>query len=227
MPRPNLWLVALLVAAAAPAARAEALYPVPTGERRIALHTPLLAGAEETHVQYTGFWHREDYARFRNSGALAEVVYAAADPYENAALEVPLTFRRARDSFAVNADGVRETGPVRRGHSGSGTLFFQTYDLVARGWSCVAFMSEWDHVARDPFNRPSRAVFGYVCDLRGMPMDEAAAARIAGSVATRGEEVDWNARGPARADAASVGARGFPYKFGRHFNDHDSDNRGN
>lgn len=227
MLRRTFWIAAVVVAVEMPAAHAETLFSVPPEERRIALHTPLLAGAEETHVQYTGFWHREDYARFRSRHAQAEVVYAAADPRENAALEVPLTFRRARDSFAVNAGDLRETGPVRRAHHGGGELFFQGYDLSARGWSCVAFMSEWDHVGRDPFSRPARAVFGYVCDLDGKPMGEAAAERIAASVATRGAEVDWNARGPARADAAAVGARGFPYKFGRHFNDHDSDNRGN
>lgn len=225
MPRSAFWLAATLAMVVSPAARAETLYPVPQEERRIALHAPLLAGAEETHVQYTGFWHREDYARFRSRRALAEVVYAAADPYENAALDVPLTFRRARDSFAVNAGGLRETGPVRRLNRGGGTLFFQGYELADRGWSCISFMSEWDHVGRDPRNRPARAVFGYACDTSGAPIGEAAAARLAGSVATRGEEVDWRGHGPARADAATVGARGFPYKFGRHFNDHDTDSR--
>jgi len=218
-------LIAAVLACAAPFASASALYPVPRDERRIDLHLPGLAGGEEFHVQYTGFWHREDYARFRSRHLQAEVVYAAADPYENASLSVPLTFERARESFLVNAGGTRALGPVGRLVQGHRTLFFQPYVPARHDWACVSFKSEWDHVSRDPRNRPARVVFGYVCDLRGGAMDMARAEGMVRGLHTRGAEVDWHDNGPRLAGEVPIGTTRFPFKFGRHFNDHDGDNR--
>lgn len=219
------FLFSAALACAASAASASALYPVPRDERRIDLHLPALAGGEEFHVQYTGFWHREDYARFRTRHLQAEVVYAAADPYENAALSVPLSFERARESFVVNAGGTRALGPVGRLVQGHRTLFYQPYVPAGRDWACVSFKSEWDHVSRDPRHRPGRAVFGYVCDLRGGTMDLARAETMVRGLRTRGAEVDWHDNGPRLAGEVPIGTTRFPFKFGRHFNDHDGDNR--
>lgn len=216
-------LLSAALACAASAATASALYPVPRDERRIEMNLPALAGGEEFHVQYTGFWHREDYARFRSGKLQAEVVYAAADPYENASLSVPLSFERARASFVVNAGGTRALGPVGRLEQGHRTLFFQPYVPAGRAWTCVSFKSEWNHVPRDPRHRPARVVFGYVCDLAGGAMDTARAGSLVRGLATSGAEVDWHDNGPRLAGEVAIGTTRFPFKFGRHFNDHDSD----
>lgn len=203
------------------------VHPVPDEGRRISITAPEMAGADQIAVQHTGFWHREDYARFRSGRYEAEIIYAAADPHENAALEIPLTFARARDSFAINQTDARRLGAVGRIDAPGRTIFYQPYSLTDRGWSCVALKSEWNHVGRDPRNRPARLVFGYICDQSGAAMTTARAETLAGSVKTTGDSVSWSGNGPVLGDLSAIGNTRFPFGFGVHFNDHDSDPRSN
>lgn len=207
-------------------AQAAKLYPVPPETARIAITLPELAEASVTQVQYTGTWHREDYARFSSDRMQAEVIYSAADPHENAALEVSLPFDEARDSFALNARGALAAGTIGRLDQPRRTVFYQPYALRDLGWACVALKSEWNHVGRDPRNRPARVMFGYICDKRGGAMSQERAAEMARAVETSGAEVVWNGHGPAIAGAAPVANSRFPFGFGVHFNDHDGDARG-
>jgi hypothetical protein len=220
----TLCIAALSALLAAPVAGAVELYPVSPDAQRITLTLPE-AGAAQTQIQYTGFWHREDYALFQSAQFRAEIIYAAADPYENAALEIPLTFARARDSFDINARGALDLGGIGRLDQPRRTVFYQPYALRDRGWACVAVKSEWNHVGRDPRNRPARAMFGYICDKRGGAMTQARAAELARSIETTGAEVTWDGNGPAISGPVPVGNSGFPFGFGVHFNDHDGDNR--
>lgn len=203
-------------------AQAASLYAVPAGAGRIAINLPALSAAKVFQVQYTGFWHREDYARFTSDQAQAEIVYAAADPYENAALEVPLSFARARDSFDINAQGALDLGAIGRLDQPERTVFFQPYALKDRGWTCVALKSEWDHVGRDPRNRAGRVMFGYICDKSGGAMTTARARDMAETVVTSGTEVDWQNNGTRLSGPIPVGNSSFPFDFGVHFNDNDS-----
>lgn len=206
-------------------AGAAAVHPVPEDEWRISVTAPELADTNQIEVQHTGFWHREDYARLRSARYEAEIIYAAADPHENAALEIPLTFARARDSFAVNQSDARRLGAIGRIDAPDRTIFYQPYSLTERGWSCVALKSEWNHVGRDPRNRPGRLMFGYICDQSGAAMTTARAEALAGSVNTSGARVSWSGNGPVLADLSAIGNTRFPFGFGVHFNDHDSDSR--
>lgn len=215
----------LSAALATPVAGADALYPVDRDAQRIALTLPD-AALDQVQVQYSGAWHREDYARFRSARFEAEIIYAAADPYANAALEVSLPFTRARDSFALNARNRLRTGAIHRLDQPERTLFFQPYTVEATGWACVAVKSEWSHVGRDPRNRPARLMFGYVCDKQGGAIGAERAAALARGIDTRGSRVNWHHDGPALADTVPIGNDRFPFGFGVHFNDHDGDARG-
>lgn len=220
-------LVCCALGLGAGAAQAAKLYPVPANTARITVGLPMLSGASQVQVQYTGFWHREDYARFASDQAQAEIVYAAADPHENAALEIPLAFAQARDSFDINARGARDLGPISRLDEPNRTIFFQPYALKDQSWACVAVKSEWDHVGRDPRNRPARVMFGYICDKRGGTMTQVRAEEMVRAIATTGSAVDWHGNGPVLAGPVPVGNSRFPFDFGVHFNDNNSNDRTN
>lgn len=137
---------------------------VSRGASRIAAEGPFFAGAREVTITLDSLWLREDYTRIQSPRVQAEFIYASARPGGEAVLQPDMGFDQALESWNLNRNQPRSTGTMYRLEQDGRAVFYQPYQLTARGWGCVAVQTAWDPVARDRRARPGNLVFGYVCD---------------------------------------------------------------
>lgn len=209
----------------------EAKYPITQqiapDQALTAFDGPLLQNAAVQHVSHLGAFEHVEYGRYENQTLVMEYVYDVSTSVRTV-LEYDYWLTKMVDTWNVNNGKSKTWGPSAKVNAWHGVIDLQAYRLVASNRNCFAFDSDWDYQPRDPFGRPNRVFFGYVCALPGKSLAEAEVAKLLGSVrfdqrpveslipVDGRASVDQVAFSAAKGSAdAETGNAEFPFNFGR------------
>lgn len=197
---------------------------------------PRLAGAQQVRVSHLGAFEHVEYARLETADAKLEAVYDVALDV-GLVLEYGYWMAKMTDTWNANRGQPKSWGPFHHVTAWHGEIDYQPYRLTASGQDCAAFSSEWDYQPRDPFGRPSRVFFGYICAKLGRPLTDSFVNSILKSVEFSGKPVEslvpLNARRSVDQVAFALakgqpGSRSgnaeFPFNFGTPYFEGDGDN---
>jgi hypothetical protein len=196
---------------------------------------PRLAGARQARVSHLGAFEHVEYARLETADAKLEAVYEVALGV-GLVLEYDLWMAKMTDTWNANSGRPKSWGPGHRVRAWHGAIDYQPYRLTVSGQECAAFSSEWDYQPRDPFGRPSRVFFGFICAKPGNQLTNSFVGSILKSMEFSGEPVETlvslNARrrvdqvafGMAKGQIGSgTGNAKFPFNFGTPYFESDGD----
>lgn len=220
----------LSIAVAGCAGGIHAQYPVtqetPAGQSLIAFDDPAFKAAKTVRVSHLDAFEHVEYARFETADLTLEAVYdiALGDGY---VLEYDYWMQRMVETWNINQGKVGSWGAKKTEKTFYGTIDYQPYRLAGAGRSCIGFNSSWDYQPRDPFGRPTKVLFGYVCAKPGQKLSEQRVAALLKNVAVSerpGESfvppgsrrsVDQVAFNTAKGGNGSTGGNAeFPFNFG-------------
>ena len=220
----------------------EAQYPATQktapGQALIGFADPTFNKANTARVSHRGPFEHVEYARFEADGLTLEAVYDVALGV-GFVLEYDYWMQRMANTWNVNQGQAVAWGPKKTVQAWHGGIDYQPYRLANTNRSCVAFNSTWDYQPRDPFGRPSRVLFGYVCADPGKPLSEKRVADLLQGIALSdrsGESfvppfprrtVDQLAFNTAKGSEGSAGGNAeFPFNFGTPYFGEDGSNFG-
>ncbi len=143
---------------------------VAPGDERIVFAAAEFAGTTPVHVKFIDSWQREDYALFKGNGAQGEILYAAANPYDQVALEYQFTVDRSVETWNLNRKYAKSWGDAERFPGPFAEFFYIPFTLVETDRSCFGFTADWDDPADDPDHRPGKVLFGYYCAKEGVSL---------------------------------------------------------
>ncbi len=207
-----------------------AQYPVtakkPAKEALITFEAPAFKNAKVVRVHHLDAFEHIEYARFETDDGLSmEAVYDTSLGVD-LVLDYNYWIEKMVDTWNVNRGKSKAFGERKFVQAWHGEIEYQPYRLGGNR-QCIGFSSEWDHQARDPFGRPSRVLFGYVC---AKPGDRLSEERIAQALkglriskrnsesfvpVNRKRSVDQIALNTAKGTPANpVGNAQFPFNFG-------------
>ena len=221
-------LLALLAAGCAnlPGAQYPVTVNTPPDQGLITFKDADLSQAKAVRVSHRGAFEHVEYARFNTSDLTVEAVYDVS-LNDGLVLEYDYWLTKMVDTWNVNrgqnkAWGARNT--VRAWH---GDIDYQLYRLAGSGRQCAGFSSEWDYQPRDPFGRPQRVLFGYICAKPGADLSEKRVADLLRSTIVNERpgssfvpvnprrRVDQLAFNTAKGTAGAAGGNAeFPFNFG-------------
>lgn len=238
----NLSVIAFIFLAFTGCAGLEPQYPITNridpAKGLIHFKDPLLADAQQIRVSHLDAFEHVEYARLQTADATLEAVYDVSLGV-GLVLEYDYWMAKMTDTWNANSGQPKSWGAVRTVSAWHGKIDYQRYRLTALGQDCAAFSSEWAYQPRDPFGRPSRVFFGYICARPGKPLTDSTVVSILKSVEFSGQPVESlvpvNARrsvdqvafSMAKGHAGSrTGNAKFPFYFGTPYveNDGDDDN---
>lgn len=152
-----------------------AQYPItakkPAKEALITFEAPAFKNAKVVRVHHLDAFEHIEYARFETDDGLSmETVYDTSLGVE-LVLDYNYWIEKMVDTWNVNRGQTKAFGERKSVQAWHGEIDYQPYRLGGNR-QCIAFNSEWDHQARDPFGRPSRVLFGYVCAKPGDTLSE-------------------------------------------------------
>lgn len=196
---------------------------------------PLLANAQQARVSHLDAYEHVEYVRLETADVTLEAVYDVSLGV-SLVLEYDYGMATMTDTWNANSGGPKSWGPVRRVIAWHGAIDYQPYRLTASGEDCAAFSSKWDYQPRDPFGRPSRVFFGFICAKPGKPLTDSFISSILKSVEFSGKPVESlvppNARRSIDQVAfqmakGQIGSRSgnakFPFNFGTPYFEGDGD----
>ncbi len=226
----KLTLPALLSVVVAGCAGDLAQYPItakkPAEEALITFEAPAFKNAKVVRVHHLDAFEHIEYARFETDDGLSmEAVYDTSLGVD-LVLDYNFWIEKMVDTWNVNRGQSKTFGERKSVQAWHGEIDYQPYRLGGNR-ECVAFNSEWDFQARDPFGRPSRVLFGYVCAKPGQPLSEQRIATVLEGVqiskrhsetfvpVQRKRSVDQIALNTAKGTAGTAtGNAKFPFNFG-------------
>ncbi len=152
-----------------------AQYPItakkPAKEALITFEAPAFKNAKVARVHHLDAFEHIEYARFETDDGLSmETVYDTSLGVD-LVLDYNYWIEKMVDTWNVNRGQSKAFGERKSLQAWHGEIDYQPYRLSGNR-QCIAFNSEWDHQARDPFGRPSRVLFGYVCAKPGDTLSE-------------------------------------------------------
>jgi hypothetical protein len=152
-----------------------AQYPItakkPAKEALITFEAPAFKNAKVVRVHHLDAFEHIEYARFETDDGLSmETVYDTSLGVD-LVLDYNYWIEKMVDTWNVNRGQTKAFGERKSVQAWHGEIDYQPYRLGGNR-QCIAFNSEWDHQARDPFGRPSRVLFGYVCAKPGDTLSE-------------------------------------------------------
>jgi hypothetical protein len=131
------------------------------------------------------------------------------------------------DTWNVNNGQSKVWGARKSVRAWHGEMDYQLYRLAGSGRECAGFTSEWNYQPRDPFGRPTRVLFGYVCAKPGAKLSERKVAALLGDTRISDRfgstfvpvnphrRVDQLALNTAKGTPGSIGGNAeFPFNFG-------------
>jgi hypothetical protein len=171
----NLALPAMMSVLIAGCAGELAQYPInakkPAKEALITFEAPAFKNAKVVRVHHLDAFEHIEYARFETDDGLSmETVYDTSLGVD-LVLDYNYWIEKMVDTWNVNRGQTKAFGERKSVQAWHGEIDYQPYRLGGNR-QCIAFNSEWDHQARDPFGRPSRVLFGYVCAKPGDTLSE-------------------------------------------------------
>jgi hypothetical protein len=199
---------------------------------------PLLANAQQIRVSHLDAYEHVEYARLETADATLEAVYDVSLGV-GLVLEYDYWMAKMADTWNANSGQPKSWGSARTVNAWHGGIDYQPYRLTASNQDCAAFSSEWAYQPRDPYGRPTRVFFGYICARPGKSLTDSTVASILKSVQFSGQPVESlvpvNARRSVDQVAFSMakgqpgsrtGNAEFPFYFGTPYveNDGDDDN---
>ena len=210
--------------------RPYAQYPVtvktPKNQALINVEDQALAQSERTRVSHLDAFEHVEYVRYETNDRILELVYDTALG-DGLVLDYPYWMARMADTWNLNRDQAKVWGPWGTAQAWHGKIDYRLYQLPDVGRDCAAFNSEWDYDPRDPFGRPTRVLFGYLCASPGKPLRQPEVAALLEGVTVSqrlGESfvhagvrarTDQIAFSAARGSAGSkTGNAEFPFNFG-------------
>ncbi len=155
------------------------------------LRAKVFDGIRPKRSMYADFFIREEYARYENEGARAELFYITPR-HEN--LEYVALNHRHDSSTVAELFNYFNTRPVQsppgvRARNELAEFWYRILTLPKDDRQCVVFNSEWDPHPEDATLRPDKVFFGYFCPPAGATVDTAKAAEIIDTLGLRGINV--------------------------------------
>lgn len=211
----------------------------PAGQSLITFEDPAFKAAKTARVSHLDAFEHVEYARFETADLTLEAVYdiALGDGY---VLEYDYWMKRMVNTWNINHGKAGSWGSRKTERTFYGTIDYQSYRLAGTGQSCVGFNSSWDYQPRDPFGRPTKVLFGYVCAKPGQNLSEQRVAALLKTVVVSkrpGESfvptnprrsVDQVAFNTAKGSTGSTGGNAeFPFNFGTPYFGEDGSSFGN
>ena len=208
-----------------------ASYPItsktPAKEALITFEDEAFKNAKVVRVHHLDAFEHVEYARFETDDGLSmEAIYDTSLGV-SLVLQYDYVIERMVDTWNANAGQAKVWGASQDVQAWHGRIDYKPYRLAGTGRDCVAFNSEWDFQPRDPFGRPSKILFGYVCAQPGQQLSEERVASVLKGVriSDRASESFVPVRGRRSVDQIAFntakGAPGtptgnaeFPFNFG-------------
>ncbi|MCG8546448.1 MAG: hypothetical protein MJE12_19800 [Alphaproteobacteria bacterium] len=221
-------LLGLFVAGCAnlPGAQFPVTVNTPPEQALISFKDPKVKLANTARVSHRGAFEHVEYALFNAPDLTVEAVYDVS-LNNGLVLEYDYWLAKMVDTWNVNRGQNKiwgKSGSVRAWH---GEIDYQLYRLAGSGRECAGFSSEWDYQPRDPFGRPQRVLFGYICANPGdkLPEQEVAALLQSTIINERPGDTFVPVNPRSRVDQlafnTAIGAPGtaggnaeFPFNFG-------------
>lgn len=178
---------------------------------------------------------RQDYALIKGQDVQVELVYVTIVD-EPVALAYPYTIESMIETWRMNRGQAKIWAASNKLDTVAGRFFYKRYRLGEQGRDCAGFSREWDHPADDPFHRPGRVLFGYVCAAPGLALSDDRITTLLRHIHTKKESTSEPIAAPGAREAQALAlARGegfaaqgnlsFPFDFARRYSDVDSDER--
>ena len=206
----------------------------PPADALIQFEDPILSGAKVVRVHDREALEYVEYARFETNTLMMEAVYDIA-LNNSIVLEYDWTMKRMIDTWNGNKGQSKTWGVQSSAQAWHGKVQYLLYRLSPAGLECAGFSSAWNFQPQDPFGRPGKVFFGYVCGKPGNALRPATVAKLLESVKISqrsgnslvpvGARRDVNqaafdtAKGSAQT---ALGNAKFPFNFGRVYVEGDS-----
>lgn len=196
--------------------------PVPdAGASGLVIEDPQFANLGEERKRFHDSWQTEDYIRFEGVDVQAELIYAAAARYDYVSLEFPFTLEDTLRQWRFLESGFRNIGKAKRTNIALFDVRYRRFQASDKSRSCFGFTAEGHPKSDDPTYRPTRVVWGYVCQAGSTPQDDARIEEIIFSINVIADRTD----GPtlvtgSRKTAPKSDNRGnlrFPLDLGRYY----------
>lgn len=226
----KLALPALMTVLIAGCAGDLAQYPItakkPAKEALVTFDAPAFKNAKVVRVHHLDAFEHIEYSRFETDDGLSmEAVYDTSLGVD-LVLDYDYWIEKMVDTWNVNRGKSKAFGERKSVQAWHGEIEYQPYRLGGNR-QCIGFSSEWDYQARDPFGRPSRVLFGYVCAKPGDTLSEQRIAKTLKGVriskrnsesfvpVNRKRSVDQIALNTAKGTTGNPnGNAKFPFNFG-------------
>lgn len=167
MNKPLLFLFALpivLIACTTPnVARFERVL---NGNEHVVFDAVEFGGKSQEYIRHTGLLDSEEYVFYTGGGARAELIYMEAIEdsvslhYNHLQAE---RIEKTIDTWNYNKKYTKNWGLTKLISTPAGKFYYKPYRLAKIKRQCFGFSTEWDYPADDPFYRPGRVIFGYLC----------------------------------------------------------------
>ncbi|MCG8548680.1 MAG: hypothetical protein MJE12_31135 [Alphaproteobacteria bacterium] len=223
----TLWLGLILAGCAGLQAQWPIVKFAPPADAVIKFDDPLLDGAKVVRVHDLEALEFVEYARFETNTVMMEAVYDIA-LNDSIVLEYDWTMKRMIDTWNANKGQSKTWGEQSSAQAWHGSVQYLPYRLSPAGLECAGFSSAWNYQPQDPFGRPGKVFFGYICGKPGTALRPPTVAKLLQSVkisqrdggsfepvAPR-QSINQAAFDAAKGSAATaLGNAKFPFNFGR------------
>lgn len=151
---------------------------------------PFDQGAQERIVYATAL-ERDEYALFKSTDRQAEFIYITTRHllWDNVVVDRMFNLAGAMEGFRQNQSETPVSGEPFRLDSQGIRYWAKSYLLPKAGKTCGVFSGSWDH----PYDevRPSKALFGYFCQLGSEPLTVKMIKQTVDSIGIRGITADF------------------------------------
>lgn len=188
----------------------------------------------ENRVIYADPSQREEYVRYQGGGGMTELVYITTRNLhaDNIALDNWLSLDDIIALWNYAKSGAATAEDAYRIDTDLAAFWAKPFTVSSDTRKCAVFRAEWDTPARDPEQRPSKMLLGYVCGQPGIDLTrDMVEARLEG-IGIRGITLPRDERAgdvaapppsPAQATLAAAvnagphGSANFPFELARFF----------
>lgn len=141
--------------------------------RGLFIDDPQFANLGEERMRFRDAWQTEEYIRYEGTDVQAELIYAAAVRYDYVSLEFPFTLNDTFRQWRFLDKGFREIGKEKRTNIALFDVRYRRFQTSDTSRFCFGFTAEGHPKSDDPTYRPTRVVWGYVCEARNKLHDDA------------------------------------------------------
>jgi hypothetical protein len=229
--KPSAVFLALGLIVAGCGAGLYAQYPIVTfaspGQALITFDDPILKDAKVVRVHDREALEFVEYARFETKTLMLEAVYDIA-LNNSIVLEYDYTMKRMVDTWNANKGQAKTWGTQNSVWAWHGKVQYLPYRLSRFGLECAGFSSEWNFQPQDPFGRPGKVFFGYVCGKSGATLRQAEITKLLENVKISRQDgssfvpvgsrrsINQAAFDTAKGSSGTaLGNSAFPFNFGR------------